>query len=199
MRRGIFGGSFDPIHVGHLAAARAVRAARGLERVYVVPSARPPHKPRGCIASFEQRVAMARLATEGDPVLEVLDAEGRRPGRSYTVDTVRELREAQPGVEFDLLVGSDMLADLPGWRRAQELVGLVAVVAFSRPDADPAAALPAFRAAFPGVTPVWVDVPPVAVSATAVRRRLERGESLEGWVPPGVAAYIDRNRVYKGG
>ena len=91
MRFGIYGGSFDPVHRGHLAAASAVREARGLERVFLVPAARPPHKAGGCAASFEHRLAMVRLAIEGSAGLEALDLEGRRAGRSYTVDTVEEL------------------------------------------------------------------------------------------------------------
>lgn len=194
-RQGIFGGSFDPVHNGHVAVARAVRAALGLQRVYVVPAARPPHKAGGCVASFEERVAMARLAFAGMEGFEVLDLEGRRPGRSYTVETVEELQAAHPGEEFSLLVGADMLADLPSWHRAADLVRRVRVVAFARPGQDLRQAQEAFRRL--GVGANVVEVPAVEASSSEVRRRLREGGPVGGLLPPSVEAYIRRRGLYR--
>jgi nicotinate-nucleotide adenylyltransferase len=199
VRYGILGGSFDPVHEGHLAAAEGARGARGLDAVFLVPAASPPHKDRGCVASFEDRVAMARLAARGREGLFVLDLEGRRPGPSYTVDTVDALRAAHPGAGFELLVGADMLEDLPRWRDARRLVGLVRVVAFRRPGADWERAVRAFEAAFGpgGFDPV--DVPPVDVSATALRRLLASGADPGGLLPAPVLAFIRGRGLYSGG
>jgi nicotinate-nucleotide adenylyltransferase len=189
VRYGILGGSFDPIHRGHVAAAEAVRAHRGLHKVFLVPAADPPHKT-GCVASFADRVAMARLAVAGRPRLEVLDLEGDRPGPSYTIDTVHALQERWPGAEFELLVGTDMLVDLPTWHRSAELRAAVHVVAFARPGvARPADTVPC----------AWVEVPPVAVSATEVRRRLAEGKDVTELLDPAVFTYIRRKGLYRAG
>jgi len=195
-RLGLFGGSFDPVHEGHLAALRAVLAARPLAKVYLVPAGSPPHKPAGCEAPFPDRLAMLRLAVAGEPRAEVLDLEGRRAGPSYTVDTLRELATREPGAGWELLVGADMLADLPRWRAAAEVVARAAVVAFARPGEALEAALAAFRAAFPGREPVLVPAPLLDVSATEVRRRLRAGEGVRGLLPPAAEAYARARGLY---
>jgi len=198
MRYGLLGGSFDPIHVGHVAAALAVRAARELDRVYLVPAARPPHKGGGCVASFAQRVAMTRLVTAGHAGLGVLDLEGRLPGPSYTLRTVQRLRSILPGDRPDLLVGADMLEDLPSWYRARELVRLVTVVAFARPGQDAEAAREKFRAHFGEGRFAWVEVPPVDASSTEIRRRFAAGDPPSELLAAPVFTYIERNRLYRG-
>jgi len=189
VRYGILGGSFDPIHRGHVAAAEAVRARRGLDKVFVIPAADPPHKER-CVAPFADRVAMARLAVAGRPGLEVLDLEGDRPGPSYTIDTVHALQATWPGAAFELLVGTDMLLDLPNWHRSAELQAEVEVVAFARPG------LPRPEDAVPCV---WVEIPPVVASATEVRRRLAAGEDAAELLDPAVFTFIRRKGLYGGG
>jgi len=190
---GIFGGSFDPIHCGHLGAVAAVLAARPLERILLLPASRPPHKSSGCVAPFADRVAMARIAVEGLPRIEVSTLEGERTGPSYTIDTVEELERREPGARIELLVGADMLLDLPRWRRAEELARRVTVVAFARPGQDLAAARAAFA---PLGEPVFVEIPARDVSATEVRRRLSAGEPVGGLLPPAVEGYIRRRGLY---
>ncbi|MCZ6785574.1 MAG: nicotinate (nicotinamide) nucleotide adenylyltransferase [Planctomycetota bacterium] len=199
MARGIFGGSFDPIHVGHVALATGALRARGLERVSLIPAGRPPHKKTGCVASFADRLEMVRLAVEGCHGLDVLDLEGRRPGRSYSIDTVEALQAEHPGVEWELLVGADMLEDLPRWRRASELVVRVQVVAFGRPDADTERARAAFLAAFPGHEAAFLELPLVDASGTAIRRRLGEALPVEGLVSPKVQRYVRDKGLYGAG
>jgi len=196
VRFGIYGGSFDPIHRGHVEAASAVRAARGLAVVFLVPAAVPPHKAGGCAASFADRVAMARLAVAGRPGLEVLDVEGRRAGRSYTVDTLAELAERHPGADFDLLVGADMLEDLPRWHRAADLVAGVTVAAFARPGCDLEGAEGAFLRAFPAGRLVRVPIPAVEASSTALRRDLAAGAPVGDRLPPPVLRFIREKGLY---
>lgn len=195
VRLGILGGSFDPIHVGHVAAAEAVLRLRGLDRVFLVPAGQAPHKAGGG-APFEHRLAMARLAVEGRPGLEVLDLEGRRPGPSYTVDTLRELERLHPGAAFELLVGADMLLDLPTWRRAEEVVRAAQIVAFGRPGAIAAAARQEFERAFGHGRHVWLDLEPRDASSTEIRRRMAAGEAVGGLLDPRVEAYIRRHGLY---
>lgn len=189
MRLGVFGGSFDPIHKGHVAAAVSVLAARGLDRLLLVPAARPPHK-EGCEAPFEDRLAMARLAAEGHPGLEVSGIEGERAGRSYTFDTLEALERLHPDAVWELLVGADMLADLPRWHRAEELLARVEVVAFRKPGWDPPAP--------PSIPCHWVEIPGIEVSATEVRRRLAAGLDVAGLLNPCVFAYIRSKGLYRG-
>ena len=195
MAYGILGGSFDPIHVGHVAAAEAVLAHRGLEKVFLVPAGQAPHKGDAG-ASFEHRLEMARLAARGRAGLEVLDLEGRRPGPSYTVDTLAELRRLHPGASFELLVGADMLADLPRWRRAREVVEAAVVVAFGRPGEAADQARQTFEAAFGAGRHVWLELEPVAVSSSDLRRWLAAGEPVEGLLDPAVEAYIRDRGLY---
>ena len=191
VRIGIYGGSFDPVHVGHIAAAEAALRARGLDRVDLTPAATPPHKDDGCEASFEHRVAMARLAVQGVDRLAVSDLEGRRAGPSYTIDTVEAM-----GGELDLLVGADMLADLPRWHRAADLVAAVTVVGFGRPGVDLREAADRFRAAFGPDRLVLLDFEAEKASSTEARRRLREGLSTDGILDPRVNAYILVKRLY---
>jgi nicotinate-nucleotide adenylyltransferase len=194
---GIYGGSFDPVHVGHVATAEGVRAARGLDGIFLIPADAPPHKG-GCLAPFADRLEMVRLAVAGHEGLEVLDLEGGR-APSYTVDTVAALRDEHPAAELELLVGADMLEDLPRWRRVDELLAMVRVVAFDRPGVDAAAAQAAFRARFGPGSFLWLDLPPVDASSTEIRRRLAAGEPVEEWLDPAVRAYIRRHGLYPEG
>jgi nicotinate-nucleotide adenylyltransferase len=199
VRLGIYGGSFDPIHRGHVAAAEAARRARSLGRVMLLPAGAPPHKKKGCVAAFEHRLEMARLAAAGREGLEVQELEGQRKGPSYTVDTVEELRAQHPAGEFELLVGADMLEDLPGWRRVEDLLTMVRVVAFARPGADSERAQATFRDQYGPGSFLWLEVPPFPASSSEIRRRLAGGEDVEDWLDPAVAAYISEHGIYTKG
>ncbi|HKU61870.1 MAG TPA: nicotinate-nucleotide adenylyltransferase [Gemmatimonadales bacterium] len=184
---GLLGGSFDPVHHGHLIVGQVAREALGLEALRFVPARQQPFKGGRHGASAEQRTAMLALALRNVDGLGVERAELERPGPSYTVDTLRELRKREPGREFTLLLGADAAAELDAWHRAREIPGLARVVVFARPGA----AIPA-SPLIGGV----IDVPAVDISATEVRRRVREGLSIRYWVPDPVAEYISRHRLY---
>ena len=187
MRLGVLGGSFDPVHAGHVALAEAARDRLSLDRVLLVVAAGQPLKPAGPVAPAEDRYAMVRLAVRGLPRVEADDRELRRPPPSYTVDTLREIRREVPaGTEILLLLGADALADLPRWREAAEIRTLARVVACTRPGFPrPAGADEVLEAGTP------------EVSSTEVRRRAAAGLPLDGLVPPDVAAYVAERRLYR--
>lgn len=192
---GILGGTFDPVHRGHVAAARQVMDDLGLERVLLVPSFRPPHRDQPS-ASPEDRLEMVRRAVAGQPGLEVDDVEVRRGGTSYAVDTLRELRRAAPDRELVLLLGHDAASEFGSWHEAGAIGGLARVVVFNRAGAGPAhgldgAGLPA------GTLGVVVDSPDI--SATGVRAALARGEDLSHLLPASVLEYIRERGLYSAG
>lgn len=186
---GLFGGSFDPIHHGHLLVAQAVMEALGLSQVRFVVAREQPFKHGRHAASAAQRAAMVELAIAGDPRFALERVELERPGPSYTIDTLRTLRAREPEAEFALLVGADAASELPTWREGADIPCLARVVAFSRAGA------PA-----PAGTHVWrtVAVPAIDISATAVRDRVRTGRSVRYWVPEAVAGYIAAERLYLG-
>lgn len=197
MRIGLLGGTFDPVHCGHLAVARQVRDACALDRVWLIPAARSPF--RGAPhASAAHRLAMCRLAVRDRSWLEVLDLELSRPAPSYTIDTLRTLTEAHPDAVFMLIVGSDALEAMAAWRDTDAIFAISEVVAVARTGY--AAELPAdllrqHPAAATGIRILRDAASDVA--ASHVRRRLAAGDSLEGLVPDAVAAYIRRHGLYR--
>ncbi len=206
---GLFGGSFDPVHAGHVAAAEEAADALRLARVILVPANVSPHKLPTTRASGGDRLAMARLAVEGRRRLEVSDVEVRRRPPSYTVDTVRELREELseelgPGVELHLLMGSDTLREIHTWRDVRGIFERAEPAVIERPGEDPidwddlALTLPGevVRRARASVVRLTRGV---EVSSTEVRRRLGAGEGVEGLVPPEVERYIRERGLYGAG
>jgi nicotinate-nucleotide adenylyltransferase len=190
VRIGLLGGSFDPVHLGHVSLAEAARDRLRLDRVLLVVAAAQPLKPSGAAASGEDRYAMVRLAVRGRARLEASDLELRRPPPSYTVDTLREVRTLHPpGTEFFLLLGADALAELPRWREADRVPTLATVVACHRRGFPP----PAEGAA----VPLDADLP--EISSTEIQRLLAAGKPVAGLVPDDVAAYIERRGLYRSG
>jgi nicotinate-nucleotide adenylyltransferase len=188
-RIGILGGTFDPPHVGHFMVAADVCTALRLDRLLLVPSASPPHKRGQVRATPEQRLAMVRGAAAGDERFEVDDIELRRPGASYTVDTLRELRVRYPGAELFFVIGMDQFRDLHTWREPEEVVRLARLAVVSR-DGD----------ALPGESSIPVEpvsVTRVDLSATDVRRRIQAGESIRYFVPDPVREFIEREGLYR--
>ena len=186
---GLFGGSFDPIHHGHLLVALAAVESLGLQSLRFVPAHTQPFKAGLHGATPEQRAAMVALAIAGEPRFALERAELERGGPSYTVETLRVLREREPGVEFALLVGADAVAELGSWREAEALPGLARVVALTRGGAAP-----------PESRLVWrtIAVPALEISATDVRARVRAGASIRWRVPDAVARYIAAERLYFG-
>ena len=186
-RIGVFGGSFDPVHHGHLIVAAEAQRALGLGQLRFVPAREQPFKQGRHRAAADDRAAMLRLALEGVPGL-VLDArELRRPGPSYTVDTLRELRAELPGAELLLLVGSDTVREFAQWREAAAIRQIATLVILSRPGA-PAPA--------DGLDARMLRVPAIDISATQIRERVRAGESIRFLVPDAVARYIADRRLY---
>ena len=184
---GLFGGSFDPIHHGHLIVAGAVAETLGLDELRFMPANEQPLKAGGHGASAADRTAMLELAIGGESGFAVERAEVERPGPSYTVDTLRLLRAREPDTEFVVLLGTDAAAELDRWREPAELVKLARVAVFARPGTLPVEGPRIWRS---------VPVPAIEISATAVRERVRAGRSVRYWVPDAVADYIARHRLY---
>jgi nicotinate-nucleotide adenylyltransferase len=194
-RIGLMGGTFDPIHEGHLEAATAALDCAQLELVLLVPAGRPPHK-RGTRASAADRLEMSRLAAAGRPGLGVWDWEALRSDPSYTVDTLRTFRAERPADEPFLILGWDAARDLRSWREPEAVLRLAELVVVARPGLD-SPTPDALRAA--GIDPdrvilCLVGTPDVA--ATSIRRRAARHESLDGLVPARVEDYIRERGLY---
>lgn len=185
----MFGGTFDPPHLGHLAAASDAFEALGLDRLLFVPAAEPPHKRGRERTPAALRLEMVRAAIAGDPRFAADDRELRRGGPSYTVDTLRELRGDAPADELYLLVGADQMREMHTWHRASELARLATPAVLSR-EGGGAPAGGAFR-------PVPVPVTRVDVSATELRRRVAAGRSIRYLVPEAVRAIVERERLYR--
>lgn len=189
-RIGLFGGTFNPPHVGHLVVAEAAREQMRLDRVVWMPSARPPHKAVG--VSAQHRLAMARLATADHPAFEASDRELGRAGRSFTADTLEAMRAAHPDAQWWLVVGEDSLATLPAWRDPDRIVAQARLAVYRR------AGVAAYASPFADRVD-WLEAPRVEVSSTDLRARIASGRSVRYLVPAAVAAYARRHRLYDAG
>lgn len=185
---GLFGGSFDPVHHGHLILARAALEELGLEEVRFIPAGAQPFKTRGPVAGAPDRLEMLRSALRGEPRFVLEECEIRRPGPSYTVDTLRELTAREPGRSFILLLGADAAQLLPRWREAEEVLRLARVAVFARPGHQ----VP--EGAWVQAT---VPAPLLELSATELRQRAAAGRSLRYFVPDPVADYVATRGLYK--
>jgi nicotinate-nucleotide adenylyltransferase len=189
-RLGVFGGTFDPIHLGHLRAAEVAREAARLDRVLFLPSGQPPHRD-STLASGLDRYAMVSLATAGHGAFAASDLELRRDGPSYTLDTLLALRERWPQAEPFLILGSDAFAEIGTWREPRRVAELCTLVVIDRPGAEgvPQDPLPGARVLrVPGVT--------LPVSSSAVRRMRQEGRSVRYLVPAAVADYMEKRELY---
>jgi nicotinate-nucleotide adenylyltransferase len=198
MRLGLFGGTFDPIHLGHLILAEQCREACGLDRVWFVVAGTPPHKP-GERTPVAHRLEMARIAVAGHPAFEVSEIEAGRPGPHYSFETLEAIQRDRPGDELFFLVGADSLADLPHWREPERIARAATIVVVNRPGIDPAAASgwPDFG---PGTHPLAsVTMPPIGIASSEIRGRLREGRSIRYLVPRGVEAYIEAHSLYRPG
>lgn len=193
-RFGIYGGTFNPIHNGHLHLIRAACAQLSFDRLLVVPANIPPHKAATDLASNRDRLEMARLATAGMPGVWVSDIELRARGKSYTILTLERLRALFPECSFTLLMGADMLESFDRWHRWQDILKLADIAAFARNEGEEA--LLERKAALIGRARV-VRVEPLPLSSTLVRERVRRGEDISGLVPEPVAAYIYEKGLYR--
>lgn len=189
MKLGLFGGSFDPVHLGHSLVAQAAREELALDRIFFIPAARSPFKPDNKPAPALERLRLLRLALAGETHFELDEQEIHRGGTSYTIDTVQSYHRRFPGAELYYLIGADNVAQLPKWRDAGELAKLANFVVIPRP----------------GQAAVEFPVPfrgrllrgfPLGVSSSEIRQRIRAGQSIRNLVKPAVAEAILNYRLY---
>jgi nicotinate-nucleotide adenylyltransferase len=201
MRLGLFGGSFDPVHRGHVELARACQQGANLDQVWFLPAAKQPFKQHGPVASDADRLAMLELAIEGEPTWRVSSLEIDRGGVSYTVDTLREIHEQLPGTELYFLMGADALHELPKWREPEVILDLATPLVVARAG-EPA---PKFDALLSVSTPERVDqiqaaqvtMPEIPISSTAIRGLIHDGDIVAAMLPNKVWDYIIDQGLYK--
>jgi nicotinate-nucleotide adenylyltransferase len=194
-RKVCLGGSFNPIHHGHLLCARAAAEALGIKKVVLIPAAVSPHKIEDkSRAPAADRLEMCRLAIQGSPDFELDDREISRPGPSYTIDTVRQLRQAG-WKEVIWLIGADLLSSLPKWHESDALLAEVRFVLMARPgwSFDVSALPPKFAALVQNV----VEVPQIDIASTDIRRRVRLGLPIDFLTPPAVVRYIQDRGLYR--
>ncbi len=219
-RIGLFGGTFDPIHRGHLQVAEDVLRLYGLDRIWIIPCALPPHKTDGVLAAAEDRLAMARIAIADRRTLRVSDIEIQREGTSYTIDTLREFSRASgDGTELFFLVGIDAFLEMHTWKSYRQLFDLATFIVMTRPDAtQPSLSLrdviltytlrhisdgyafsrdgntlehPEKKSIYPA------SVTPVAIASSRIRDMIRNGQSIRQWVGAGVDDYIVNKGLYR--
>jgi nicotinate-nucleotide adenylyltransferase len=219
MKLGLLGGSFNPVHNGHLAIARQTREALGLDQVLFIPTSQPPHKPNGSLAPAQDRYEMVRLAIAADPALAISDVEIRRPGKSYSIDTIRLLQQ-EYGAQTQLffLIGLDAFLDFPSWRDPVILLELCQFVVLSRPGLS-FRSLSTVRLLPPIPYPSLADLdagrisrieaplgtqgltclklPPCPISASDIRALIRQGLPVANLLPPSVESYILQHHLYQ--
>lgn len=195
MRIGLFGGTFDPIHLGHLILAEQCREACVLDQVWFIVAGAPPHK-KGERTPVSHRLEMVRIAIAGHPKFSVSEIEAKRPGPHYSVETLAEVRRERPEDELFFLIGADSLVDLPTWRQPEIIAGMATIVVVNRPGIDEnLGTLPDFG---PGTHPLRaVAIPSIAIASKDLRRRMAEGRSIRFMVPRGVEAYIEAQSLYR--
>jgi nicotinate-nucleotide adenylyltransferase len=188
---GLFGGSFNPPHVAHLVVAEVARDQFGLDEVWWIPNATPPHKSQDELASVDHRVEMTRRAVADNPAFRLCNLEVERAGTSYTIETVRALQDKHPDTDFGLLIGSDSLDHFGEWHRPEEIAERVPLVVYKRPGVIEVVPEPRFA------NHVWfVAAPVMEVSGTEIRSRRRAGRSIRYLVPEAVRTYIDKRGLY---
>ena len=206
MRVGIYGGSFDPVHIGHLIVAECCREQARLDRVLLVPAAKPPHKQGWTLAEGQHRLAMLALAVGGQPAFALSTAELDRGGVSYTCDTLAGLAAAHPEDQLLLILGPDALAQLPRWHKPQEIVDRVGLLAVERIGLDDISTIASDTALATLLGPKRlthllenrVRCPAIGVRSTDLRAAVARGQSIRYRTPRAVEAYIASHRLYAG-
>jgi nicotinate-nucleotide adenylyltransferase len=188
---GLFGGSFNPPHVAHLVVAEVARDQFGLDEVWWIPNATPPHKSQDELASVDHRVEMTRRAVADNPAFRLCNLEVERAGTSYTIETVRALQDKHPDTDFGLLIGSDSLDHFGEWHRPEEIAERVPLVVYKRPGVIEVVPEPRFANHVR-----FVAAPVMEVSGTEIRSRRRAGRSIRYLVPEAVRTYIDKRGLY---
>jgi nicotinate-nucleotide adenylyltransferase len=190
---GIFGGSFNPPHLGHLVAAETVQNSLKFDKILFIPSAATPNKSIAGLAGADDRLAMTRLAVQGNLAFEVSDIEIRRPGPSYTVDTLRLLLREHPGTSYSLIIGMDNFLEFEAWKEPQEILDMADLLVMNRPGflKKPVSHQWGRRVRF-------IDMPDIAISSRAIRLAVRSGASVRYLVPRSVEDYIVSHSLYRG-
>jgi nicotinate-nucleotide adenylyltransferase len=214
LRIGILGGTFDPIHLGHLRSAEEICQELDLEKVYLIPSASPPHKTNEAVTPFRHRLAMTRLAANISPCLEALDLEGRRPGHSYSIETLRELhRIFGPDAEIFFILGMDAFLEIRTWKEYEHLFDYAHFIIITRPGfktvglreaasdlgmrIEQEASGPNLFTAPSGKTVRSLNTTLMDISSTRIREMARDNRSIRFLVPEDVAIYIAKNGLYR--
>ena len=192
MRIGIFGGTFNPPHIGHLIVIESVREQIQFDKIFVVPSAQTPNKPGTVLASAYDRLEMTRLAVEGNVHLTVSNTEIERKGISYTVDTVLAFSAQYPHANLSLIIGADNLRDFQSWKSPREILTRVDLIVMNRPGIATVDAKDEYAR-----LSTLVNVPQIGISGTDIRRRVKMGRSIRYLVPPAVEEYILHHKLYR--
>lgn len=198
MKLGILGGTFNPPHLGHLLLGQEAYVALDLDEVVLIPAGDPPHKPDDEEPGAEHRLALCHAAVQGDPKLSVSNIESRRPGPSFTADTLRELSAQAPDTELHLILGGDAAAGLPRWREPEQIVSHARLAVAERAGAGRQAIEEALRSIPARVSISFFAMPAMDVSSTLVRKRVREGLPLRYLVPDLVTDYIRQHGLYRG-
>ncbi|QDT29057.1 Nicotinate-nucleotide adenylyltransferase [Gimesia panareensis] len=198
MRIGIFGGTFDPVHNGHLLLAEQCREQAALDEVWLIPAGAPPHKETSGITPGKQRREMLEFASAGNPTFVIKDLELHREGPSYTVETLRQLKESHPDNDFFLIIGADSVRDFHTWREPAAILEQAHLIGVNRPNIS----LPDLselkeklgEAVVEKIT--WVTMPGIDLSSTDIRQRVQENKSVRYMTPRAVEVYIHNNRLY---
>ncbi len=212
MNIGIFGGTFNPIHMAHLRIAEESRDQYDLSPVIFVPAADPPHKPRRRQLSFSHRLAMVALAIKDNPLFAASGMEGERPGKSYSVDTLRALRRSYPDDRLFFIMGSDSFAEIGSWHEYQAIFSLSSIIVVGRPGTAGISLTSALPVAIAhefcydvavnrlthcsGSTVSYLDGVPLPISSSSIRELLRRGRSVRYLVPDSVEHYLKEHTLY---
>jgi nicotinate-nucleotide adenylyltransferase len=195
MKIGILGGTFDPIHHGHLVAAGCCMEEYGLDKVVFVPAARPPHKPSFHVTAGEHRYNMAILAVQGLPGFEVSDIELNRPGRSYTADTLAQLKASNPNDELFFIMGQDTYVHFAEWKTPERILQDAILLVVSRPGEK--AALTAVLPADEHHRVCFLYIPALDISSSYLRKRIRAGRTVRFLLPDAVMSYIRAQNLYQ--
>jgi nicotinate-nucleotide adenylyltransferase len=192
MTIGVFGGTFNPPHVGHLIVMESVQDQLSFDRVLFIPSANPPHKKNPTLAPSEHRFAMTKLAIDDNKAYEVSDLEIQRVGTSYTIDTLKILNSLYPSASLSLIIGADNFVEIDSWRSPEEIFSMADVLVMSRPGFSTTNVRHSYSRHVR-----FVNVPSVGISGSDIRRRIKQNRTIRYLVPDSVLKYIHHHRLYR--
>lgn len=196
-RVGLLGGTFDPIHIGHLIIAEAARDQLRLDRVEFIPASDPPHKPDAAVSRAQHRLRMVEIAVSGSDHFVVNQCELDRPGPSFTADTLAQIQSARPGDVLHFVVGGDSLRDLPTWRDPERIVSLTRLAVIRRPGAE--FDLAELERGIPGIQARtdFLDAPLIDIASRTLREAIRGGRSVRYLIPDLVIEYVESNALYR--